>query len=74
MTHTVNPGQFKTKKILRDTLAAGRAVFFEDPAIANPRPKYSTEMQMGESLTVTNHPKRSWYARITRTAAGIKVE
>jgi len=30
-------------------------------------------MKVGQSEVVTNHPKRSWFAKIERTATGWRV-
>ena len=63
----------KTKKELRERLAAGHCVTIEDPSIFKPRSFLSTDMTVGQREVVTNHPKRSWFAQIERTAAGFKV-
>jgi hypothetical protein len=62
-----------TKKALKEALLAGKTVFIEDPSIFAPRAFSATDMAIGQSETVTNHPKRSWFGRITRTADGFKV-
>lgn len=70
MTHIVS---CKTKKELKERLADGRGVYFDDPSIFNPWSVHSSDMQAGESLTCTNHPKRSWFALVKRTDTGFKV-
>lgn len=45
----------------------------EDPSIFKPRKFTVADMQIGQSETVTNHPKRSWFATIQRTERGFKV-
>lgn len=66
--------KFPTKKALRDAIAEGKTNFWiEDPSIFDPRVFTPTEMQIGESVVVTNHLKRSWFAKIARTKNGYKV-
>ena len=70
--------QVATKKELKSQLLAGEAVRIEDPALMPAWRKYgesflATELPVGAVICVTNHPKRSWFAEITRTADGFKV-
>ena len=64
----------RTKKELREKLASDpSAVSIEDPSVFRPRYFGADEMTIGQRETVTNHPKRSWFATVTRTAQGFKV-
>jgi hypothetical protein len=66
--------QFPTKKAFRERVAsAPERVYIDDPSIFNPRGFSAAEMKPGQRETVTNHPKRSWFAQIVRTADGFKV-
>lgn len=66
MTHIVQPSGI-TKRDLGTLLKnAPSSVTFGDPSIFSPRNVRATEMNIGEVLTVTNHPKRSWFAEVTR--------
>lgn len=57
----------KTKKELRALLASTPSkVSIEDPSIFAPRFLLASTMVVGQSEVVTNHPKRSWFAKITR--------
>lgn len=81
MTHIVQG--FKTKKALKERLMSREpgVVLFNDPSIFDPKPRHvryteatmETSFAVGESLVCTNHPKRSWFAKVERTAAGFKV-
>jgi hypothetical protein len=71
MTHIVN---IKTKKLLKEKLANNESVYFEDPSVFTPNSTLSELMPVGSSLTCTNHPKRSWFASVTKTATGYKVD
>lgn len=66
MTCIVNAQRFPTKKSLKEALAAGQSVVIQDPSIFNPRTIRNEDMQDGESIIVTNHPKRSWFGCIKR--------
>ena len=70
MTHIVDPKRFPSKKSLRTAMEAGEGVLFSDPSIFEPRSYYSLEMPVGTTITCTNHPKRSWFASVTRKDDG----
>lgn len=77
MTHIVSPSKFPTKKSLREAVKAGTRVYVTDPAIIGAingelREVLALCEQRGDKhgFTVTNHPKRSWFAQITRNAKG----
>lgn len=69
----------KTKKHLKEALRlfnekpqAGVAfrILIEDPSIFNPRRFHLGDMPHCTSEVVTNHPTRSWFAIIRRSASG----
>ncbi len=63
MTHI---SSFKTKKHFKAAIAEDPdRVFVDDPSMFNPisGSVLSVSRQM-RSFTVTNHPKRSWFARV----------
>lgn len=69
--------QYPTKKAFKEAVAADpSAVGLEDPAMMTERLQYNcrrfpiTLMKHGDSITVTNHPKRSWFAAVLRNADG----
>lgn len=72
MTHIVKGAL--TKKGLKDKLeSAPDQVYFEDPSEGiNPDAWSGTAAQMspGQSLTCTNHPKRTWFAGVTKRQNG----
>jgi len=41
-------------------------VRIEDPSVFAPRTFFATHIKEGETIYVTNHPKRSWFANVTR--------
>lgn len=58
---------YPTKKSFRNAVALDpRSVAIEDPSIVAPRSFYAADIQEGEDIFVTNHPKRSWFARVLR--------
>lgn len=68
MTCIVDPKKYPTKKSLRQALLAKEVVSFRDPSIVATRTFTSEDMRVGEQIVVTNHPKRSWFAEVTKTA------
>ena len=69
MTHICS--QFKTKKALKEAVKAGERVYLADPAIINPSSGYIEDILKDQpEITCTNHPKRSWFARIYRGKKG----
>lgn len=68
-----------SKKQLRELLTGRDAermayrVIITDPSIFKPRDFLASDMTIGQKEVVTNHPKRSWFAQIERTATGWKV-
>lgn len=72
MTHIVDP-LVKTKKQLKELAAQGMLgrVFLHDPSIINPDSGGATCLvDRHGSVFVTNHPKRSWFAEITKDRNG----
>lgn len=65
MTHIV---AFSTKKAFKEAVAiAPQNVYLRDPSIFNPVSGSVTEvMEKVSHITVTNHPKRSWFAEVIR--------
>jgi len=65
---------FPTKKSLREAIAAGVVPEFEDPSLMADWLKFGkrhftlADLRVGDSFVATNHPKRSWFAEIIRTA------
>ena len=74
MTCIVNNEWYPTKKRLKEIIeTTDKEVAIEDPSIVNPRTFFSNEIKEGESVVVTNHPKRSYFAKITRKDGKLKV-
>ena len=64
MTHI---SSFKTKKQLKEAVKEGKTVYLQDPSIINPvSGSLEQILEQKPDITCTNHPKRSWYARIYR--------
>jgi hypothetical protein len=60
----VNNDKYPTKKSLKEALAKGEIIVIEDPSVFKPRTFTTTDMERGEKVIVTNHPKRSYFAEI----------
>jgi hypothetical protein len=73
MSNLHAPTSIKYKKNLLPDLQSGEKLFFADPSIINPKSFYSQTMRPGESFICTNHPKKSWFAKVERTEDGWKV-
>lgn len=75
MTH-IAPARFKTKKALKEAIESGASVFLNDPSVFDPvSGQYDHILETMEargrsSFVVTNHPKRSWFAEVTRNRDG----
>lgn len=73
MTHIVSPTRYKTKKAFKEAVKNNPSeVYLEDPSIFGNALSGTVEhiMQQKESITVTNHPKRSWFAAIRTSKKG----
>ena len=84
MTCIVNAAKYPSKRILKETIEGINMkhiwssvekgeVFIEDPSIVSPRSFYASDLREGENVVVTNHPKRSYFAKIERKNGKLKV-
>lgn len=68
---------YKTKKAFKEAVAAGADhVRIEDPSIVAPfvgRLTSHPDIRAGRVITVTNHPKRSWFASVSMLPKGLRV-
>ena len=69
---------YPTKKAFKEAVAADSStVQIEDPSLMKEWRKYGSNyftlavMKPGDSFTVTNHPKRSWFAEVKCTGDGV---
>ncbi len=69
MTHITN---IMTKKALKQRIQIEKkAVYLNDPSIFNPISGFVRDiLEHRKSITVTNHPKRSYFAIISRNKKG----
>jgi hypothetical protein len=69
--------QHKTKKAFKEAVADDPQTPIEDPSIVRPfngRIDEHPDLQVdGGSTTVTNHPRRSWFAQVERVGTELKV-
>jgi hypothetical protein len=72
MTCIVSPAVFTSKAALRIAAEQG-VLWITDPSIVAPRYFNAHDLAVGQSEVVTNHPARTKFARIERTATGWKV-
>jgi hypothetical protein len=67
----------KTKKAFKQAVADNPQTPIEDPSIfASYYGRIDTHpglQDAGSSITVTNHPKRSWFAQVKRVGTELKV-
>jgi hypothetical protein len=73
MTCIVDHIKYSTKKKLKEDVEKGIVVFIEDPSIVHPRTFTTSEMNDGDVVVVTNHPKRSYFAQIKKSNGMLKV-
>jgi len=72
MTLIVDPKNFTSKAKLQESLNAGNCVVHE-PSIMGEWTKLAKDLPVGFSGVVTNHPLRTKFAEIKRTANGWQV-
>lgn len=73
MTHIADVNEYKTKKSFKEAvLKNAKEVFIFDPSVFGNAVSGSVEHVLNKlgSFTVTNHPKRSWFASVKRNAKG----
>lgn len=66
MTHIADPYTYPTKKSLKEAIKTDPTkVYLTDPSIINSVSGSVAEiLEQKNPITVTNHPKRSWFAEI----------
>lgn len=76
MTHIVSPSKYPSKKAFKEAVAADPAhVYVDDPSIFDPvSGSVSYVVSRKQDFTVTNHPKRSWFARVYTKNGKVMVE
>ena len=72
MTCIVEANQYPSKKALKEAIEAGKEVIIRDPSVV--APFHGPLLQHPDinglcGITITNHPKRSWFAAV-RTSLG----
>ena len=72
MTHIADPSAYPSKKSLIAAIKADPSkVYLDDPSIFSPVSGYVSEIIAKKGyITVTNHPKRSWFAEVKTDAKG----
>jgi hypothetical protein len=74
MTLIVAPSQFASKAKLQENLNSPEGVYIEDPSMFGVNQTGpSNGKPVGWSEVVTNHPLRTKFAKLERTADGWKV-
>ncbi len=64
----VNPQAYKTKKSFKQAVKDGIDPMITDPSIFDPfYGRLSEIIEKKGEITVTNHPKRSWFARVYKS-------
>jgi len=65
---------FATKKALKTAVQEGENVFIIDPSFFAPREFFASNLNEGEEIVATNHPKRSWFAQIGKKGGKVYVK
>lgn len=64
----IAPPSIKYKKHLKQAIEDGnKNLWFEDPSMFEPKSLRLFDFPIGHTITCTNHPKRSWFAKIECT-------
>lgn len=66
--------EFPTKKALKEAIQNNKDFWIEDPSFVNPNSCMASELVEGQSIFVTNHPKRSWFGQIKMQDGQLKVK
>lgn len=74
MTLIVSPEAFTSKRALAACLNSATGVTIEQPSYFNPWAKNSQSLPVGFRDVVTNHPLRTKFAQIEKTANGWEVK
>lgn len=76
MPHIVSPSRYPSKKAFKEAVAADPSkVYVEDPSFFSPVSGTVVEvLEKAGGFTVTNHPKRSWFAAVNKRGERIVVE
>lgn len=59
-----------TKKEFKRRALRGESLFLRDPSLFNAASVTTTQLDRGRSVLVTNHPKRTWFAKVKRSING----
>lgn len=65
---------FVTRKQLKEAINNNHDFFIEDPAWINPQSCMASKLPEGKTVVVTNHPKRSWFAKITKKDGKLRLD
>ena len=68
------PAKIKTVDHLKQALTGNQKLYFSDPSVIKRQSILSINMKVGDSIICTNHPKRSWFAKITKDNEGWIIE
>jgi len=60
----------KTKAEFKRRVLNGESIFLRDPSLFATASTYAHQIDRGRSVLVTNHPKRSWFAKVKKNANG----
>lgn len=70
MVMIISLDKYPTIKSLKEAIQNGQTIVIEDPSIMNPRVFTTNDMERGEKVVVTNHPKRSYFVTIIKDVDG----
>jgi hypothetical protein len=70
MVMIVNAEKYTSKKSIKEALERGEIIVIEDPSFLNPRTFTTKDMERGEKIIVTNHPKRTYFVEIFKDVDG----
>ena len=70
MVMIISLDKYPTIKSLKEAIQKGESIVIEDPSIMNPRVFTTNDIERGEKVVVTNHPKRSYFVTIIKDVDG----
>lgn len=70
MVMIIDVNKYPTITKLKEAIQSKQVITIEDPSIINPRIFTTNDMERGETVIVTNHPKRSYFVKIVKDVDG----
>lgn len=71
MVHIIDTTLYPNIKTVKRVLASGGVINITDQSLFNEKTYTTKDMNIGEKIVVTNHPKRSYFITIEKRVDGV---